>query len=1094
MAKVWDTTDYLWREAPATKLASLFRADETVSQSNQSFQYKAPRTPRGSSACPASQKQTLASPTSVPAVLSAMAVHAFKYVNGEHRKLGRIGAAVLGNLVTREYKILLYYNQQEHLTSATVHPGFVFTVQPGNYGSFYDDHRQNWSVMFETEKARADFCKEVKRCFQEPFSHHISSNLNTNFLIQTQVCLAKRNSTPFQEAVVVQDLVLGEGHPAETGDTVEVNYTGWLLQNHSVGQMIDSTVRTNKPLQLRIGAGKVIKGLEEGVFGSRKGGRRFLVVPPSLGYGSQGILNQVPANSTLVFEVEICQVKPAKEKGLNLNSVGRQCHESVSSPPNMSTQLPTTIPSEQEYAHLPHQPSVLGLQYPDATKAKLMSHVARVGQPKLPFLMETILAPPNHNGLDPLTTTGCTGSSVETTQQLPANSVLQQGKGSPFCHQCTAATDVTSFLMTEARQHSTEIRLVVGKVGDKVDLLASKVDELQKQWCFPLGVCPVTMETVTLLHNIQRIIQENAALKEEVSKKSSSIQEQNIKIRELINQVQRQAMCMEENNLLLEQRNDSVQSANEQNQARLLQAEQEKVQLAEELASSSSRLSQLQLEVMSHQQRVKELQLGLSNALQDNEKCVTRITSLETQVTELMEELELMRVQHRAERQSCKEAELKACRLEDDLQDLRMDKEQLEQTLADRNWKWQEEHQRFAEELEEVRQSCLLKGVWQDMQSGSNQNGSGSVPPQFSSLRQSNHVNKPWFSLQQPQKELQGLTDTVKHVVNSVFHVLKGQFEFQGMYSGQALLGTIRNTMRTVTMQLLDDIGLASSERAEDDVKDTEEENEPKSPKEDQQYAKEQELPEDASKETPEELQSRERGGKEENMEEGEQMEVADDCKQVTKVRNCQLKERRAHELQVSLEEDSVQKLRFSENTDGTSRQDVESLTQSELNEPGGEPRPSKMEYCPDGGKEQDTEPTQSKSGSIPDGRLEKEDQESGLTRSSDSTEGELKQWYAGSTQSKVEECWVKEPGSKSAQSNFRDCTEGGFKEQGTSNPPQSEESTEGRPMEQRGASSQSGPDQSTEGEIMEHKAISAQLGPEESTEGGVIEDRAVSS
>uniref|UniRef100_A0A3B3R0W8 peptidylprolyl isomerase n=1 Tax=Paramormyrops kingsleyae TaxID=1676925 RepID=A0A3B3R0W8_9TELE len=103
------------------------------------------------------------------------------------------------------------------------------------------------------------------------------------------------------DTVVLQDLALGEGRGVERGDSLEVSYTGYLLQNH----VFDSTHGRGKPLRLRLGAGKAVKGLEEGILGLQKGGRRLLVVPPCLGYGSQGIPNLVPANSTLIFETSI---------------------------------------------------------------------------------------------------------------------------------------------------------------------------------------------------------------------------------------------------------------------------------------------------------------------------------------------------------------------------------------------------------------------------------------------------------------------------------------------------------------------------------------------------------------------------------------------------------------------------------------------------------------------------------------------------------------------------------------------------------------------------------------------------------------------
>lgn len=94
--------------------------------------------------------------------------------------------------------------------------------------------------MFESDKASRDFCKEVTpssiltsiTCIRSPYCC-----LETDLLYAYQVCLAKVNSEVALEAVVVQDLGLGEGQAVENGDSLEVVYTGWLLQNHAIGQV-----------------------------------------------------------------------------------------------------------------------------------------------------------------------------------------------------------------------------------------------------------------------------------------------------------------------------------------------------------------------------------------------------------------------------------------------------------------------------------------------------------------------------------------------------------------------------------------------------------------------------------------------------------------------------------------------------------------------------------------------------------------------------------------------------------------------------------------------------------------------------------------
>lgn len=101
----------------------------------------------------------------------------------------------------------------------------------------------------------------------------------------------------------VADLVVGTGATAVAGDTVTVNYVG-TLQN---GSKFDSSYDRNQPFTFRLGAGQVIAGWDQGLPGMRVGGRRRLTIPPALGYGSQAN-GPIPANSTLIFEIELLSI------------------------------------------------------------------------------------------------------------------------------------------------------------------------------------------------------------------------------------------------------------------------------------------------------------------------------------------------------------------------------------------------------------------------------------------------------------------------------------------------------------------------------------------------------------------------------------------------------------------------------------------------------------------------------------------------------------------------------------------------------------------------------------------------------------------
>ena len=98
-------------------------------------------------------------------------------------------------------------------------------------------------------------------------------------------------------------LVVGDGAEAVSGETVTVNYRGTLAN----GKEFDSSYGRG-PFSFSLGAGRVIRGWDEGVAGMKVGGKRKLVIPPDLGYGSRGAGGVIPPNATLIFEVELLRV------------------------------------------------------------------------------------------------------------------------------------------------------------------------------------------------------------------------------------------------------------------------------------------------------------------------------------------------------------------------------------------------------------------------------------------------------------------------------------------------------------------------------------------------------------------------------------------------------------------------------------------------------------------------------------------------------------------------------------------------------------------------------------------------------------------
>jgi FKBP-type peptidyl-prolyl cis-trans isomerase FkpA len=103
----------------------------------------------------------------------------------------------------------------------------------------------------------------------------------------------------------VEELVEGDGAIAAAGQQVVVHYTGWLTD----GRKFDSSHDRAEPFDFALGRGHVIRGWDEGVAGMKVGGRRRLTIPPQLGYGARGAGGVIPPNATLVFEVELLEIR-----------------------------------------------------------------------------------------------------------------------------------------------------------------------------------------------------------------------------------------------------------------------------------------------------------------------------------------------------------------------------------------------------------------------------------------------------------------------------------------------------------------------------------------------------------------------------------------------------------------------------------------------------------------------------------------------------------------------------------------------------------------------------------------------------------------
>jgi peptidylprolyl isomerase len=109
--------------------------------------------------------------------------------------------------------------------------------------------------------------------------------------------------------LTIIDTTIGTGASPKPGQTCVMHYTGWLYEDGKKGAKFDSSVDRGQPFEFPIGQQRVIAGWDEGVATMKVGGKRTLIIPPALGYGSRGAGGVIPPNATLIFNVELLGVK-----------------------------------------------------------------------------------------------------------------------------------------------------------------------------------------------------------------------------------------------------------------------------------------------------------------------------------------------------------------------------------------------------------------------------------------------------------------------------------------------------------------------------------------------------------------------------------------------------------------------------------------------------------------------------------------------------------------------------------------------------------------------------------------------------------------
>ena len=117
------------------------------------------------------------------------------------------------------------------------------------------------------------------------------------------------NAVTTPSGLKINDTKVGTGPSPKPGQICVMHYTGWLYENGQKGKKFDSSLDRGEPFEFPIGQHRVIAGWDEGVATMKVGGKRTLIIPPALGYGARGAGGVIPPNATLIFDVELLEVK-----------------------------------------------------------------------------------------------------------------------------------------------------------------------------------------------------------------------------------------------------------------------------------------------------------------------------------------------------------------------------------------------------------------------------------------------------------------------------------------------------------------------------------------------------------------------------------------------------------------------------------------------------------------------------------------------------------------------------------------------------------------------------------------------------------------
>lgn len=808
-------------------------------QPSKQGQQQSANTGKSQESGPATAGGTAAAP------VFAVAVHAYRFKNGQNEKVGRVGAAVIKNPAKKDFKILLYVSKQQPVAAARIHPAFSFTIQANNCGGFYDEQQQYWNIIFDNEGQLKDFSKHVS--------------------------LSKFFSSPACDQLVTLDLSARSKQQqlaqVGVGDNAEVEYTGWLVHTHtcSTGAVFDTNVGKDKMFRFKIGQGKVIKGWDQGMLGMEKGLHRFLVIPAHMAYGERGMGTLIPPQSILAFEVQLIRMKQSKENAAaggrsraasdashgSANQQHQQHAEEQQPDEAQQAQKPAAASAVQQQPRLQQQQqqsTVAGDGSMSMGNGDVMSRIANVGMPMFPMMPTTttnttsstspmpIPAPVPHQQepIKPQASFMSAASSyapVTANQQPPAVVSTYYQNHLPHQGVMSAGADpqhgMIPLILNESKQHNQELRLVQHKL-DHISLLMHEMKKEARESSSNHtgvggggGVPP----------GLHKILQENQQLGKRVSEMTGEIEQHKDTIKQLLNKSGAGASGMggddhgltakfEVENLQLKQQLELSKSALEGAEAKVAAFKELRQSMKELYTNEQQRaeknglkMKEMEKELSEIRSRDDSMSSNQQQQLQalENENLELKATMRKQEAewkderAHLQQDLEELRVVHEEAGNVCRQAEAKMNSLKNRVNQLEgaiakyQNDDIRNQNLKD---KLSEARALYESEKAELEESRELVAAYKDRHELL-RNRAGEMKQRYTEeiTRLQSVVKKQSSGGGAASKDF---PTEVKKVMNSVFQSIRSEVGLEERYTGKQLLDIALRVIKKSTLDVIE--------------------------------------------------------------------------------------------------------------------------------------------------------------------------------------------------------------------------------------------------------------------------------------------------